>query len=314
MSRPWIDLLRDGARRADLADGYDFGVSRALGASALGARNAGYTRAGWEAEVLDPRSRLGHQARLDRRHKPRTQRALARILTQAWDRAETQWEKSPTWTADTARTAAEGRARTTRDLAANPNAELSDTHRAVLAYAADRADATGSTRVNLPQAATGQALGLTPRQVRRALDTLGARHLLVCRERGRPSGPASTTPPKSSAYDLPDAEAAAAYLCRVPRQVRPNALTGAPPTAQRFTPNALIGAPPNLGLRAGEDVEDVLAAPMTRAERAAVLELLAKVRANRTKDCSIPRGHEPHDYGPIAPGGGLAFYCPGWSR
>lgn len=169
---------------------------------------------------------------------------MSNLLVRAWERARTQAAESPKWTADEARQSAVARAEVVRNLVADANADLTDVQRAVLAYAADRADETGSTRVNLPQQATAEALKLTARQVRRALDTLGTRHLLICRERGRPSGPSAKVPPKASAYDLPDAGAAAAYLCRVPRQVGPPAQTGTPLSQQAAAPPAVTGTPP----------------------------------------------------------------------
>lgn len=314
MGRRWIDILRDGAQPADLRVGYDLGVSRLLGVTALSALNRGYTQSRWEAEVFDPRSRLGSQVRVNRRGKLRTETAVRTALDSAWRRAKRQADRSPKYTTETARIEAAARADAIRTLVhgvgqtgGRSRGGLNEQDRAVLLYAADRAESTGSTRVNLPQAATAQAVGLTPRQVRRTLERLEDRLLLMCRERGRSSAEASRR--RSSAYDVPDGKTIAAYLGRETRQVRPPALTDAPLGPDGVKPVALTDAP----LDPRGAVPDDFAREYERlVAELGVERLAALLEGHRVARCQRAEPHGPHDYGPMTSNGRLAHRCSGF--
>lgn len=58
-------------------------------------------------------------------------------------------------------------------------------------------------------------------------------------------------------------------------------------------------------------MDGVLTTRMTPEEHAAVLRLLAEMRAPTPMLCQITREHDAHDYGPMTNSGRLAHRCPG---
>ncbi len=95
--RPWIDVVRDGLAPDELRGRGDTAVWAALRSTAMSAMQHGYGFPDWCATVLEPRSRLGAQARVRVGHgdKPRSADNLHRQLASAWDSAAARVAESP---------------------------------------------------------------------------------------------------------------------------------------------------------------------------------------------------------------------------
>jgi hypothetical protein len=183
-----IDLIRDGVPVRDLRAMGDAAVRRALLSTAASAMQCGWSDIDWSDEVLCARSRLGHQVRVARDgRRERPERQVRRMLDDAWDRATEYVSETPAWTRDSMRAEAEARARRARDIASDPDVDLTTAMRAVLAYAADLAEKRGLHRLALPRRAVSDATGLGDRATRTALATLHQRDLLRREDSGRGS-------------------------------------------------------------------------------------------------------------------------------
>ena len=162
-----IDMIRDGVPSADLRASGNRAVWRALVSTALSAQVRGWASGEWECLVLEPASRLGGQVRLRDRHKARTDKAVAKMLTDAWDRAWEYRTENPTWDRDQVQAEAAERAAAVLVAVADADADLSDRERAVLAYAARQTQERGMLRVALPWRAVMAATSLTEKVAKR---------------------------------------------------------------------------------------------------------------------------------------------------
>lgn len=196
--RKRIDIIRDGVTPTELRAEGQRAVWRALVSTAASAMQDGVTEPHWIAEISDPRSRLGGQVAV-RRGRPVTAAQQRKTLARAWSAAAKWLENAePAWTReDVTRRLAE-----IRDVIAHPDAQLHDTHRAILAHAVDVAMSIGTNRPALPRRRIAEATGLRDREVRTALEQMHDAGLLVAEVRGRP-GP-DPARRRATCYRLPD--------------------------------------------------------------------------------------------------------------
>lgn len=223
-----IDLIRDGARRGDLKAKGNRAVWAALVRTATSAQMRGQDRMEWEAVVLEPGSHLGTQVRLKDGHRARNSKAVAKTLSDAWEAAwEWRTQQPRAWDAQEVAQVALERAKAVMDLVADPETDLTDSQRAILAYAAEETRKRGLLRVALPRrdliAVTG--LGLTA--LRTALRGLEAGGLLSLAEAGKPGGPKAREA-RANLYALPDLS-----MSRGTRPVVPSTQTCGALTDQR---------------------------------------------------------------------------------
>lgn len=276
-----IDLIRDGVPSADLKASGNRAVWRALVSTAASAQERGWDSTEWEYLVLEAASRLGNQVRLKDRHKARTPKAVAKMLTDAWESAWEWRTENPAWDRDQVNAKAQERAAAVLALVADADADLGDRERAVLAYAAQQTQERGMLRVALPWREVKAATGLTERTTKNTLAGLQERGLLNLEVRGH----AGATKRKANLYGLPAPEALSPYLCRGTRPMGPGAQTYGTSTA-----HPAVGPPPDLWdpdtttnpTPPPEKEPDMAAATLTLtltpAEQAAVLNALARVR------------------------------------
>ena len=237
-----IDVIRDGVAPAELKKRGDRAVWSALVRTAASAHQRGQSVMEWEAQITDPRSRLGVQVTLKDGHRARKPLTVAKTIADAWD-AAVVWcsEQDKPWGSEEVRAAAEARAVLIRDLVADPDAELTDAERAVLAYAAEQTAKRGMTRIALPRRDLLEATGLGLTALRTTLKRLHDNGLLVLVEAGRSGGP-SAQKRRANLYGLP--EAVPHYLSRGTRPVVPPTQTcGAPAVSGVGAPSQVCGAP-----------------------------------------------------------------------
>lgn len=213
-----VDLIRDGVAPVDLRERGSKAVWSALVRTAASVSQRGWTYPEWAALVDAPTSRLGLQAKV-RKGKPVTSRSYEKTLQSAWTAAEKWLTTRPAEI-----TPAEIIARTheLRDLIADPDLDLTDDERAVLAYAIDFAEARRTLRPALPRRAVAEATGLSERRARSTLAELDRRGLLPLAKRGR-SGLENA---RASLYRLPAPDAL--HLCRETRPMGRPAQTYGP--------------------------------------------------------------------------------------
>lgn len=240
---PMVDLIRDGAHPANLRREGQRAVWSALFRTAASASQRGWDRWEWELLLQEPTSVLGRQASTRDGRRPRTKEATAKTLGDAWDRA-TIWasEQPPQWRREQAVEQALRRADLLAELAADPDADLRDTERAVLAHAAARGRALSSDRPALPRAQMLEATGLGLTALRGALDRLDDAELLVLAERGRSSPHGG----RANLYRLAREghPALASYLYRETRSVvPPGQVCSAPPVKHDGAPPQVCSAP-----------------------------------------------------------------------
>lgn len=241
---PVVDLIRDGVSPAALKAGADKAVWDALVSSAASAAARGHSEWEWLEQVMDPRHRLGQQARLKRSGRQVRTDAQVRDLTgDAWERA-TVWlsERPAAWTAEQVAAEAQDRALAALAVAGDLENDLADSDRAVLAFAATEAQRRGLTKVTLPRLSVVKGTGVGERAVVNALERLVKRDLLERVTRGRSGGDA--TKRKAATYRLRSREALAAYLYPVNRVYgTPAQVYGTPPTEAPGTPRQVYGTP-----------------------------------------------------------------------
>lgn len=267
---PMVDLIRDGAHPADLRSQGQRAVWSALFRTAASCHQRGWDRWEWEALLTEPTSNLGRQAATKDGRRRRTPEAIAKTLAAAWEHAE-QWvaERPDRWNRAEAQQQAIRRADLLCELAADPDADLDNACRAVLAHATDRARALTSDRPALPRAQMLAATGLGLTALRSALRRLEEADLLVLAERGRRS-PAGG---RANLYHLAPVShpALAPYLYRETRSVvPPGQVCSAPGDNHDGAPAQVCSAPTT------EDVQMVtltLTAPNADALAAALAAL-----------------------------------------
>lgn len=340
--RSWaIDLIRDGVADADWRAEGGLAVWHATRRTALAAVNAGWSRAEWEAVLLEPQSALGRQVHMRSDGKSRSAQSARGAMYKAWSSAQEQAQRDPAWTPEVARSEAQNRAASVRDLCAELGPELHDYQQTLLMFAALEAESAGCTRVNIPRKATAARLGMGEKAVRIHLQRLSEVGLLRMVEQGRSR--TKTQRGRSNVYELPTpaqcrdaAQAPSAGVGRVPvarpriveqasaatTQYEPAGL-GKTQVVSAHAPNRLPGsanerrraeagistaplAAPGPGSH-GRRTTDPLATPLS-AERAATLRVrLAKFTQLGTgAGCHLWTGSRPGGrYGQVRPGGNL---------
>ncbi|MGY1985449.1 replication/maintenance protein RepL [Blastococcus sp. SYSU DS0669] len=197
---PYIDLIRDGVTGLDNATGsdYDTPVFNALVKVAMSMCQRGHDFATYHLRLTESVSKLGHQARRSRGRKDRSRAETNALLSKAWTTAEGVVAERPALTSG-------GRAAfiaTVRAHVADAALDVTDSQRAVLAYACDSAEAHDNTlRPVMPLRAVAEATGLSIKTVRLALAALSEADLLPRARRGRSGADPSRW--KASLYRLP---------------------------------------------------------------------------------------------------------------
>jgi len=242
-----VDLIRDGVPRNDLRTEGDRALWTAFVRTAASASQRGWTFPQWAGYVSETRSNLGRQARLKNGRKERTPADYERTLRNAWDTGS-RWAAS----APAAHTPADVAARIAalRAFVADADANLTDAERAVLADAADQAEAHRTDRPAMPRRDVGQRTGLGERRARTTLDRLDRRGLLPLSIRGRAAEKAQSR--RAGLYKLPDLTAGVpTYLYRGTRSMGHPGLSGArsmghpddPAADTAGTPRQVYGTP-----------------------------------------------------------------------
>lgn len=210
-----IDMIRDGARPADLRREGERAVWRALVRTACSAVQRGWSYAEWAGELDSPKSHLGTQAKLKRGRTPRNRRDYEETLHGAWTAAGKWAERAD----DPSRveTAIAERITATRTLAGDADATLTDAERAILCHAATVAERNRTDRPALPRRATADTLGLGERTVRDTLAALVRRDLLTLAVRGQAARTAKFQ--RANLYRLPTPAAVHTYLYRETRSM-----------------------------------------------------------------------------------------------
>ena len=186
LSRVTRDRIREGIPDKDLRGRGQRAVFGGLVATALGARNAGWTEKQWAAMVRYPQHNLGAQVRYPdgRDGKPRTSREIDKALRDAWHKAQ---ERPAMWGREEARERALNNAKHARALAGDADANLRDADRAVLAYIADQTERRERVDVTAPWRDISAATGYTNRRtIGAAIERLLAAGHLDRIDRGRP--------------------------------------------------------------------------------------------------------------------------------
>lgn len=297
-----IDLVRDGLPDEVLAaNGGGRALFGALVSSAMWAHQRGMSEAEWCGLLDEPRSALGRQARTRRNGRAEAPKRTRDRLARAWASAADKVAASPRWTADEARRRARETAQAARDLAADADNDLTQSERVLLDAVAKIADDRGSDRLTLPRALLLGASGLGLTAFRTAQRRLDERGLLTLDEVGRPYE--KGRPKRANVYRLtclPNPESGVV--------VPPALSSGAPKPSDPGAPAPVSGAPTET-----KETSRMLPSlsALTPEEEAAVLRLLAEMRAPTPTLCQITREHGAHEYGPMTSGGRLAHRCPG---
>lgn len=240
---PMIDLIRDGISPTDLRRGGQRAVWSALFRTAASAAQRGWDGWEWECLLREPSSVLGRQASTRDGQRLKTEQSIAKTYAAAWDRA-TAWvsEQPARWTRSEAEEQAVRRADLVAELAADPDATLPQSYRAVLAHAANQARRLTSDRPALPRKQMLEATGLGLTALRTALARLDGAGLLVLAEQGRRGASSG----RSNLYRLAreDHPALASYLYRETRSVVPPAqVCSAPRLNLDGAPRQVCSAP-----------------------------------------------------------------------
>jgi Fe2+ or Zn2+ uptake regulation protein len=208
-----------------------------LSRTALAAINAGWTESEWTDQVTRRGALLQTALAADDRGRGREPLAVYELIARTWQRAAERAEQAPAWGPGENAPRAEALAAGVHEMLADARCRLGSNQRDVLAWAANEAARIGSTAVNCPRRAVGDALGISERSVRRALDRLAELGLLVLVDPGRASAVESNR--RARVYRLPDVYTCAHYLCRKYRQM--GAATAADP--EREPDRRQMGAP-----------------------------------------------------------------------
>lgn len=232
-----VDRIRDGA---DLRGQGNKAVWAALVKTASSAQKRGQGQHEWADFVTDVGSQLGRQVQSKDGRNARTPLGVEKELTKAW-KAAAEWlaKQDPAWSREQVRTHASERAAAVCRLLEEPNADLSDRERAVMAYAAEQTEKRGMLRVALPWRAVMAATGLTERTTKATLKLLTDRGLLTLEVPGRRGEPGRR---RANLYALPPAAHLTPYMCRVPRPMGLSGQAYGTPTSARLgTPARPMG-------------------------------------------------------------------------
>lgn len=196
--------------------------------------------------VLEPRSRLGAQAKL-KNAKDRGHKQTIEHIYKAWDKATSNVTQSPAWTSsDLAELAQVRQQQCTRSI---ETSELTRAERLVVGHVQHRLAETGSIQRAISRQDFIDATGLGKTALGTAQKTLLAKGLLVLVERGTPGGPKAD---RRRAHvwalaDAEDAETRPTPTCRphasstgdryvAPQPTRGATLSGAPGRARDVAP------------------------------------------------------------------------------
>lgn len=184
----YIDLLTDGVSSHVLKEKGDRAVDHALMTTALSAVCIGMGEQDWLAIVMDPRRRLGQQARYAKGH-PRTAVSYRTYLARVWQRATEQARPPAHRSLNRYREEAER-------LVARWDAVLSrlavEAHWAdamIIAAFLDRIDDVGSPRVAFARRPLQAVTGVPERHLRTRLALLENAGVVRLEVRGKSSGP-----------------------------------------------------------------------------------------------------------------------------
>lgn len=240
-----IDLMREGVPTNDLKERGGKAVWSALLSTATSAQQSSWDKFEWEHQIRQAKSILGRQLRMRDGRRELTPKAFDKQLDQAWEKAwEYRTARPAPWTAEEVREHAHTRAMAVLELVADAEATLTDSERAVLAFASQEHDRRGMLQVAMPRAAVVKATGMGERAVRTALTRLEERGLLILPTPGRSS--AQPGKRRASLYGLPSEDAMGSALdkCRETRPMGPPALTyGTPGNSTLGTPALTYGTP-----------------------------------------------------------------------
>jgi hypothetical protein len=182
----------------------------------------------WLALVNDPLSRLGTQFSLRDGKRAKSRKTIQHGLEDIWDKAvATVNGLDPSFTREQVADAAQARAEGVMQLVADPDAELTDSQRSVLAYAAEQTIKRGMLRVALAWRAVQEATCLGERATKNAMAHLTDKNLLSLEASGRSGADASRW--KANLYSLPTKEALVSYRGRGTRPMGPPSTTSGTP-------------------------------------------------------------------------------------
>lgn len=181
---PILRVLNDGIPADTPRRERHRAIWAALCKTAASAAQRGWSEVAWFSLVDE--STLGEQCRTDTAGRPIRALTVRRQAVKAWAAAE-HWldDADKPWTPAEAALHAEEVAEQIVEHVCDPDADLTDGERDVLAWVAAQAVRTGSDRLTLPRAAliAGSGLGLTA--LRTALHSLAERGLLRVVEAGQ---------------------------------------------------------------------------------------------------------------------------------
>ncbi|GAA1443966.1 hypothetical protein GCM10009641_61890 [Mycobacterium cookii] len=185
----YVDLLTDGVSADALKQRGDRAVDHALMSTALSAVCAGMGEQDWLALVVDPRRKLGQQARFVK-GRPRSQNEYYQYLTRVWSRALDQGHAVAL--RDRSRYRDEARllvrrwdAFLTREIVA----ELNPDEALLLMAFLDKISDVESPRVAFGRRALQETTGVPERRLRTRMANLQRRGVVRLEVRGRPGGP-----------------------------------------------------------------------------------------------------------------------------
>ena len=288
---PMVDLVRDGVRPAQLRTDGGKAVRRALISTAASARLHGWDQWEWSALLAQPGSRLGEQARSKDGKRTRTPEAHAEYLDSAWDRATAWLNEQRPLDAEQMKHRAHERAAAAVAVCEDPEVDLAEPDRAVLAFAAGEVQRRGFDRVALPRRAVVEATGHGERTVRTSFTRLERAGLLVLEVRGQ-SAKEDSAYRRAGLYRLGTVEELHAYRCRGTRPMGPPVQTyGTPQPQPRGTPAPTYGTPP---AKPAPQETTVITLVITAAPEA-LARALASLQADEGVRVEQPEQHEHVD-------------------
>lgn len=263
----YVDLIRDGIPAAEFGAKGRSALFSALVSTAMSAQIRGWDEQAWVSLILEPKSRLGYQVRMrDAEHSVSPVQVQKR-LTAAWERAWEYRTEANVRDAATVALDARGRAGMVAMAVADPDVDLTDNERAVLAYAVERVSTSGWLAVAMPRTAIEEATDLGNNPVRTALKNLERKGLLFTETRG-----AAAKNPKyrrATTYTFPEPAALAAYIADLttttedPAMDNVHTLTPRPAAAPSVDWTAVLATAENL--TAAATAEIAKAAPVVEA-------------------------------------------------
>ncbi|RYC05637.1 hypothetical protein [Nocardioides zhouii] len=184
----YIDMLTDGVSPDRLKEGGDKAVDHALMATALSAVCSGMGEQDWLALVLDPKRRLGQQAKFAKGHS-RTALAYRRYLSKVWQRATEQARPAALHDRDRYREEARRLVARWDDALPRLLEEAHEIDAMIIAALLDRMVEVGSPRVAFARRPFQEATGVSERRFRTRLAALERAGVVRLEARGKSGGP-----------------------------------------------------------------------------------------------------------------------------